>query len=242
MREWLWKITSAAALILFVCGLLQSHHETNLIKRAENTEKHLEKRIFEKEEANDEEDVFTQLRDINPDFRALLEFESGLIRLPVVQADDNSRYLNHLFDGSEGITGSLFFDMQCEQDDELRVIYGHSVFGEGDTMFTPLHQLRSQEFFEENRIFTLRDGETEEVYEIISVFINDEASMNALDTRIRSFISQNDKEAFIQEAIDRSLVHTDTAYDPQAKALILQTCMDLESLERLCVLAVMKQG
>ena len=67
MREWLWKITSAASLILFVCGLLQSHHETNLIKRAEKTEKHLEKRIFEKEEANDEEDVFTQLRDINPE-------------------------------------------------------------------------------------------------------------------------------------------------------------------------------
>jgi sortase B len=179
---------------------------------------------------------------INPDFRTFLAFESGLIRLPVVQGTDNHWYLDHLFDGTEGVIGTLFFDVQCEMDDPVRIIYGHSVFSEPTMMFTPLHQLCSQSFFEQNRIFTLDDGETAETYEIISVFINDEALPDALDTRIRCFADDDARRAFLHDAQKRSLVHSLMHEETEGRIIILQTCMDAQAEQRLCAVALEKKG
>ena len=51
-----------------------------------------------------------KLQDINQDIGAWLLSEDTLIDYPVLQADDNRCYLNHLYTGEINGAGSLFQD------------------------------------------------------------------------------------------------------------------------------------
>lgn len=232
------QILSLTSLILIIAGMNLHMRSSQPLKAAKEAEARIEQKLCEAETGQDQSSFLSMLSQTNPDFRAFLEFESGLIRLPVVQGSDNARYLDHLFDGSEGITGTLFFDMQCERDDSVRIIYGHTVFTEGcDLMFTPLHSLCSQHLYEENRYFALVYPDETERFEIIAVFVNDEDSPDALDTRIRSFASESERDAFLHEICSRSVIQAGRTAQADAELVILQTCMDEESGARLCVLA-----
>lgn len=229
------------ALILILSGTLRNLQSRSFIKAEAQKQLKMSEMIRkETEELNEEEDLQHYAK-INPDFQAVLRFESGLIDLPVVQGNDNSFYLSHLFDCSEGITGTLFFDVQCEKDDRVRIIYGHSVFTEPSLMFTSLHALKDQSVYEESRFFDLISPEGTSRYEIISVFINDEERPDFIDTRIRDFTDQQSEAAFFEEIHRRSLITPHTVLRPYDRILILQTCCDEDSGQRLCVIAAMKE-
>ncbi len=235
----LLKITAVLALILIACGAsinLQKHEELKVMRtsQAKITEKLIQETM--KEPAENEEPAVPE----NPDFKGMLVFESGLIELPVVQGYNNEFYLTHLYDGSEGMIGTLFFDMQCEEEDEVRIIYGHSVFDEPSLMFTPLHMLVSQETFEENRFFDLKTPEKTEHYEIFAVLINDQESESALSTRIRGFYDETERVQYLSEVGRRSLIQSLCSVDDNEKLLILSTCLDEEGSGRLCVFAALK--
>ena len=227
-------------MILCAAGAAVNRKETAFLKQ--ETEKQIQSDLRIRDayqEGSQEPDAFV-LSTINPDYRAFLDFDSGLIRLPIVQSSNNSYYLDHLFDGSEGITGTLFFDVQCEAEDQVKLIYGHSVFDEPSLMFTPLHQLLDAQFLETNRSFRLITRTGTEHYDIMAVLINDEEDPACLNTRIRSFADQQEEYAWLRDVMRRSAVSPDTSLTGKERILILQTCMKAEGEERLCVVAVEK--
>jgi len=97
---------------------------------------------------------FDALRSINPDVIGWIEVYGSDISYPIVQAQDNAKYINHTFSGEQNRSGAIFLDHR----DNSRLlslarVYGHnmrdrSMFGkladwQGDTIiiYTPYARL-----------------------------------------------------------------------------------------------------
>ena len=86
----------------------------------------------------------------NSDFIAWLDFDSGLISLPVVQGKDNEEYLSRNFDGSPG----------------SQVLYGHTVYYDSKARFSPLAVLTTAAGLQENGRLRLLFETEERTYDV----------------------------------------------------------------------------
>ena len=98
---------------------------------------------------------FAALREINPDIVAWIYIEGTKINYPIVQGEDNSYYLKHLFSGEWNGSGCIFLDFRNDASfaDRHSIIYGHHM--KNGTMFTDLDKYKKQEFFDEHPIALL---------------------------------------------------------------------------------------
>lgn len=99
----------------------------------------------------------TQYAPIQVDFDRLLEMNEECvgwiyipdtnINYPVMQAENNSKYLTILPNGSKNKAGSIFMDTRNDPDltDCNTVIYGHRL--RDGSMFTPLNKYKNRSFF-----------------------------------------------------------------------------------------------
>ena len=220
------------ALILIVAGIQEAEDQNRMLAHTRQLKEQLKVR---REEAETE---MLQTEDIGPQCAGFLLFESGLIEEPVMQCSDNSYYLSHHYDGSEGIAGALFLDAACQKDDDLRIIYGHTVFSDQTLMFSPLHQLLDPVRAHENRYFVFQEKENTGRYEIINVFVYDEYQTDLIENAPFVFESDETKNAFLQKINAYSVYRNPNDGNNEGKLLILQTCLKEEGGERIGVLAV----
>jgi len=91
------------------------------------------------------------LKAINPDIVGWLLIPGTHINYPIVQAQDNSYYLDHRFDGEYSAGGSIFLDMDSSSELNSRnnLIYGHNMLD--GSMFSDLSLFTEQEFFDAHR-------------------------------------------------------------------------------------------
>ena len=131
---------------------------------------------------DDEIAVFDANKEINDDYVGQLVFKSGLIDLPVVQShlDDvdeaYDEYLRTAWDTMEhDEEGSIFVDptVNVEVDGNI-VIYGHYVYPHLDPeqthKFSPLHVLKEEQNYEENKNFHIIFENQIRAYEIAYVY------------------------------------------------------------------------
>lgn len=96
------------------------------------------------------------------------------IELPVLQHPmAENYYLEHDIDGNSTIAGAIYsqktYNSKDFQDDPVTVLYGHT-FETNDTMFTKLHMLEDEVFFDEHPNFYIYTPEYNLTYEIISAY------------------------------------------------------------------------
>lgn len=72
---------------------------------------------------------FAALREINPDIVAWIYIEGTKINYPIVQGEENSYYLKHLFSGEWNGSGCIFLDFRNDASfaDRHSIIYGHQI-------------------------------------------------------------------------------------------------------------------
>lgn len=88
---------------------------------------------------------FDALSAVNPDVTGWIYLPDSVISYPVVQGEDNSYYLKHLFDGTPNSSGCLFLDSRCEGlTGRNSVIYGH--YMKNGTLFGSLKEYRDQAY------------------------------------------------------------------------------------------------
>lgn len=96
------------------------------------------------------------------------------IELPVLQHPVvENYYLEHDIDGNSTIAGAIYsqktYNSKDFQSDPVTVLYGHT-FETNDTMFTKLHMLEDEVFFDEHPNFYIYTPEYNLTYEIISAY------------------------------------------------------------------------
>lgn len=108
--------------------------------------------------AVDEEETgptFEELQKINPDVCAWLTLEGTEIDYPILQGEDNFKYVNTDVYGEFSLSGALFVDTRNSRDftDNYSIIYGHHMADH--YMFGDLDLYKSGQFFNEHRTGTL---------------------------------------------------------------------------------------
>lgn len=94
---------------------------------------------------------FESLKVMNPDIVAWLKIPGTVIDYPIVQADDNDKYLHTDFEGKQSSAGAIFLD--CDSESSLlghhSVLYGHHM--RNGSMFAQIVKFKDEAFFKENR-------------------------------------------------------------------------------------------
>lgn len=92
---------------------------------------------------------FGELAQINDDVVAWIDFPGQDISYPVVQGDDNSRYLRWSVNGTRSSSGAIFADYRNEgvMKDGNTIIYGHNM--RNGSMFGTLRRYREKEYCEQ---------------------------------------------------------------------------------------------
>ncbi|MDO4289389.1 MAG: class B sortase [Eubacterium sp.] len=168
---------------------------------------------------------FDALKAINPDTVGWIKIDGTTIDYPVVQADNNEKYLSTTFEGENNpLWGAIFLDCAYAPDHkpapQNSVVYGHSNLGK-PSPFGDLFNYKDEAFFEEHRTITYsRPGDQNAQWEIFSVFLT-EAD---LDYRRPDFTDAEDFLSYFESIKALSLYATDTVLDPQGEILTLSTC------------------
>ena len=187
-----------------------------------------------KEEGNS---AFQSLKEANPDLRAILAFDSGLIRLPVVQSEEPEYYLRRDFYGNDSPEGTPFFDSDTHMDDTNMVIYGHRVYYDGDAQFSPLARLTDQQFYEQNSRFSLVFEEETRKYIITHVYVLTLEEYQDYDYRQPGFTSEEEWTRWIALPDEKNLVSPGERLDYGDRFVTLQTCRAWQEDTRIIVLA-----
>ena len=110
-------------------------------------------------------------REVSDDIYAWIYIPNTNVDYPVFQhPTDNTYYLEHNVDGSEGYPGCIYTENYNSKDfsDPQTVIYGHNM--RDGTMFSDLHKYEEQEFFDENKYVYIYTEDMVYVYRFFAAY------------------------------------------------------------------------
>lgn len=167
---------------------------------------------------------FSELYNQNPDTVAWIQVMGTKVDYPVVQAENNSFYLNHSFDKTESKAGWIFSDYRNNFSTlhDNTIIYGHARLD--DTMFGSLRSVLEDSWYQnsENHIIKLSTPKMNSIWQIFSVYtiLKESYYIKNHFYTIESF--QN----FLATISKRSRYSFQTAVNEKDKILTLSTCQD----------------
>lgn len=180
---------------------------------------------------------FANLRATNPQTTAWIIVKGTNINYPVVQAHDNSFYLNHSFTGSLNSSGWVFMDYEDDPEFNSRntVIYAHGRY-EG-TMFGTLKKALQSSWQNnpDNRIVVTATPTQLLFWETFSVYRIQTTS----DYIIVNFKNDASFESFINRVTDRSVYNFGIRPTAADRILTLSTCFN--SSERMVLHARLRE-
>ena len=255
-----------AIAVILVCGYIVADYYLDLWRSKRENQKNMDNYWGVMEDStqpsehfdSDDREVLTllsgarKLLDENSDVVGVIRIEGTPVNNPVMQAEDNSKYLNRKLSGRESRAGELFMDYRNffdrvdaeghrirENSDNL-VIYGHNM--KDEQMFGSLKYYDWYDsYYGEHPVIDLNSNYKQYKYKIFAFFILDAED----DTETRfdcwnklDFTSEEEFYEFVNEAKRRTLRLNDVDVKYGDKLLTLSTCNTvLGERGRLIVLA-----
>lgn len=162
---------------------------------------------------------FDYLKEESEEIVAWLYLEGSIINYPVAQAADNQYYLNHLPDGTQNSSGTLFVDYRNSDDfsDWNTVIYGHNM--KNDTAFGTLDLYKEPEYYAENPVMWLLTPEETYKLELIAGYVTPSDSQVYLQD-----LTQEQQMKVVMEAVEKSTFDSGIVPLPGDRFVTLSTC------------------
>ncbi len=165
---------------------------------------------------------FDYLMSINSDTVGWIQFNQDKVNNPIVQASDNSYYLDHSFNTEYNQVGTIFMDYRnASFDDKNVVLFGHAMLD--DTMFGSIEDIFDDNFFdiEENHYIQIYDANNELLtYRIFSYYIIEKEEYYITT----SFTSDDEFYSFLDTILKRSYKNFDVDVATSDHILTLSTC------------------
>lgn len=190
-----------------------------LIKKA--VSKPLDNKVNEKDDRNTLPiDVdFSFLKQQNKEIIGWIYCENTPISYPIVQSEDNQKYLRKLIDGSYNTAGTIFMDYRNTSNltDNNTILYGHNM--KNGTMFGTLQKYKKQEYYDEHNIMYLLTEKEKYKIEIFAGYTisvdSDIYDLSKLDkNKIESMIKKSDfKSNTIITETDKIITLSTCAYE-----------------------------
>ena len=167
------------------------------------------------------EDGLSELRNLNPDIVAWLQVDGTQISYPVVQSEDNNRYLNTNTTGDYSLSGSIFLDYRNAPDfsSPNSILYGHHMAN--NTMFGQLDEYAEQSFFDTHRIGSLYYNGS---WHVVMFFAFLEADAYNTVLYDPGLTQSNNTETFCDYLRNHALYFEKPDLSSQTRFLTLSTC------------------
>ncbi len=179
---------------------------------------------------------FEKLSKINPQIVAWIYFEEpSVINYPIVQGEDNEKYLKTSFEGEENGAGCIYMDAQNKKDfgDKNTFIYGHN--RRNGHMFGSLMNYKDEEYYKSHPYFEIHtpDGYKTQ-YQIFAVAEVDSTS----ESYKRVYVNETEYSNYIDMIRKTSLYQTDVEVTKDSYIVSLSTCTNARMEERFIIHAV----
>lgn len=163
---------------------------------------------------------FSQLLSINPEVVGWIRIEDTNIDYPMVQADDNEKYLRLTLDGQWNNAGTIFVDYRVEEPfvSENTMIHGHNQ--RNKAMFHDLTLYLDQAFWESHPYVSVLTPEKNYLYQIYSCY----QSPNVSKTYNCQFSGEEQYQDYLDYTVSQSLYDTGVSVTSSDRILTLSTC------------------
>ena len=166
------------------------------------------------------------------DYVFWLEIADSPVSFPVVQGENNSKYLNTAPDGSYSLSGSIFLDAGSSPDltDKYSIIYGHHMAN--NAFFGSLDLFKDKTYFDSHRqgYFLTKDGEwiDFELFAFSGTDSSEQIIFNINHPADRVEWARENADIFVEPSVDGEVV-------------CLSTCVSPSSTKRTIILVMLKE-
>ena len=162
---------------------------------------------------------FEALKAINPDIVGWILIPDTRINYPIVKREnDNSYYLDHLFDGTENRAGCIFLDTRCSFGDPHVLIHGHNMAN--GSMFRDLNLFKNRQFFQEHPCYYIfTPGKTYTVEIFAGSILRIDSPVWQLD-----FSNTADQMDWLSDCWSAASVSRTLTLTPEDTVITLSTC------------------
>lgn len=165
--------------------------------------------------------TFDDFKALNSDVFGWLSVYGTNIDYPLLQSDNNEKYLNTSADGKYSLAGSIFLDYRNSNDfsDFNSIIHGHHMAG--DVMFGEIGYFKDEGYFEEHKYGALYYGGE---YHGIDFFAFLE--VDAYDSTVFKppLTDESSREEYLQLIKDRAVNYRDLGVTSEDHIVLLATC------------------
>lgn len=176
---------------------------------------------------------FAKLQSINKEVVGWIRFENpSKISYPIVQAEDNDKYLTETVEGKKNSSGAIFMDANNTADfsDRNTFIYGHNM--KNGSMFGQLRKYKSYDFYKENPYFYIYTPSGEEIkYQIYAVSIVEDTS----ESYNKYYTNDDEYLNYLEYVKSISRYDTGVEVTAQSQLVSLSTCTNVTETQRLLV-------
>lgn len=206
------RISDVVLLVAFLLGIYMGYDNIYVYYHAR-----AERVIYQKKETIEE-----VKKDLSDEVVAWVTLDDTNIDYPIMQCDNNIKYLNTDAYGEYSLAGAIFLDFRCSPDftDEYNLVYGHHM-GAG-MMFGALDEYIDQSYFDSHQTGALLVDKEEIPLDVVAFL-----QIDASDDEIFNPTEETDIYSFIQNHA-RYITKVDTS----RKILALSTCKEPMSTER----------
>lgn len=227
--------TQLCVVVLIACGVILGN-ELRLSMSAKKLNETLKGLYLSAVEAVTEGEMLPGAKDLiamNPDTIGYVRISGTEVDFPVVQAQDNDKYLATAFDGSSNKAGTVFLDYRCvleahKRSDNL-IIYGHNQ--RDRTMFGSLKDYKNNiDHYKKHPTVTFNSNYRSDEYKIFAYFVVETQPSQVSDGKVfdyQNYIDLSDRalfDSFISKIGERSQIITDVDVKYGDELLTLSTC------------------
>lgn len=177
---------------------------------------------------------FDELKNQYPNMIAYIEFPNDFLSEVVVQADDNEYYLTHWIDDTYSTQGSVYMDYSCNPTNQNITIYGHNVYYDATSRFSPLESLENQDAYDLHHEFKVWYEDHVSTYQISYVTIYDTYDDKDFDFRIKNFYTDEIYEEYLNWMNEHQMIQPikESKLDKTSRIVTLQTCKKWHDTQR----------
>jgi len=164
---------------------------------------------------------FEELQEVNADVFGWLTVYGTHIDYPLLQTDNNQKYVNHNARGEFARTGAIFLDFRNQQDfsDFNNIIYGHDMAREA--MFGEIGNFIESEYFNEHEFGSLFTGETHYGIQFFAFLEVDAYDREIYNPNINLEIQ---KKSLLEKIRNEAIHEREVGINTTDRIVILSTC------------------
>lgn len=180
---------------------------------------------------------FISLQAKNSDVVGWIYGPGTAINYPVVQGEDNTYYLTHMFNGKENKCGSIFMDCLNGADisSTNSILHGHHM--RDGSMFASLTKYESQSYYDTHPVLWFVTPERSYCVELFTGFVTDVNS----DVWQVEFATREEYQSWLEKMEDNSAFDSGVKPGVEDQILTLATCSYEYDDARFVVMGILRE-